>query len=126
VQLRNAVGETVQLRRTLASAKMGAAGRVIGFFRGDSDTTIAVHLARRVWRNDATRIDIDGWPVPPLVSVLMSTERPEPPDQGPPEPCRKCGGSGHKSVPETIRALFGDQDFSCDRCRGTGIESPPE
>jgi hypothetical protein len=42
-----AVGESVQLRRTLASARMGAAGRVIGFFRRDPET-IAVQLASGV------------------------------------------------------------------------------
>jgi DnaJ-class molecular chaperone len=55
----------------------------------------------------------------------MTPETPaEPPAKTPPESCRKCGGTGHKNVPDTIRALFSDLNFECDRCRGTKIEPP--
>jgi hypothetical protein len=38
-----AVGESVQLRRTLESATMGAEGTVVGFFRREPET-VAVRL----------------------------------------------------------------------------------
>jgi hypothetical protein len=42
-----AVGDSVQLVRTLASAKMGAEGTVVGFFRRELET-VAVRLASGV------------------------------------------------------------------------------
>lgn len=41
------VGEIVQLRRAVASAKMGVAVKIVGFYRRDSDT-IAVEVSRGV------------------------------------------------------------------------------
>jgi len=48
----------------------------------------------------------------------------EPTTQEPakPEPCKKCGGKRMMDPPESIRAIFGDHDFVCARCDGTGIE----
>jgi hypothetical protein len=41
------VGEIVQLRRSVGSAEMGAAVKIVGFYRRDADT-IAVEVSRGV------------------------------------------------------------------------------
>ena len=50
-----------------------------------------------------------------------------PPDsvETPPEPCKKCGGTGEMDPPEKVRVLFGEHKFVCDRCAGAKTEPPP-